>query len=44
MQWKMNFNPNLSKQAQEVNFSRKFQEKNHNLVYFNDNPVQQALS
>ena len=35
IQWKMNFNPDPSKQAQEVIFSRKLQKTNHNQVYFN---------
>ena len=35
----MNFN-----QAQEVEFSRKLQKTNHNLIYFNHNHVQQVLS
>ena len=30
--------------SQEVTFSRKFQKKNHNPVYFNHKPVQQVLS
>ena len=40
----MNFNPDPNKQAQEVVFSRKLQQKNHNPVYSNHNPVQQVLS
>ena len=44
IQWKMNFNPDPNKQAQEVVFSRKLQQKNHNPVYSNHNPVQQVLS
>ena len=32
IQWKMNFNPNPSKQAQEVLFSRKLQKTNHNIL------------
>ena len=38
-QWKMNFNPDPSKQAQEVTFSRKLQKTNHYQVYFNHNSV-----
>ena len=38
----MNFNPDPSKQALEVIFSRKLQKKNHNQVYFNHNSVQQV--
>ena len=35
IQWKINFNPDPSKQAQEVTFSRKLLKTNHNEVYFN---------
>ena len=34
----MNFNPNLSKQAQELLFSRKTSSKPHPSSNFNDNP------
>ena len=44
IQWKMNFKPGPSKQAQEVIFFRNLQKKNHNPVYFTHNPVQQVLS
>ena len=44
IQWKMNFNPDPSKQAQEVIFSRKLQKTNHNQVYFNHNSVKQVPS
>ena len=44
IQWKMNFNPDPSKQAQEVIFSRKLQKTNHNPVYFNHNSFQQVPS
>ena len=44
IQWKMNFNPDPSKQAQEVIFSRKLQKTNHNPVYFNYNSVHQVPS
>ena len=40
----MNFNPDPSKQAQEVIFSRKLQKTNHSQVYFNHNSVQQVPS
>ena len=42
--WKMDFNPDPSKQAQEVIFSRKFQIQNtsHNKFYFKHNSVKQA--
>ena len=43
IQWKMNFNPDPNKQAQEVIFSRKLQNKNCNQVYFNHNSVKQVL-
>ena len=38
----MNFNPDPSKQAQEVIFSRKLQKTNHNQVHFNHNSVKQV--
>ena len=44
IQWKMNFNLDPSKQAQEVVFSRKLQKTNHSPVYFNHNFVQQVPS
>ena len=37
IQWKMSFNPDPSKQAQEVIFSRKRQNPNHDSIYFNHN-------
>ena len=40
----MSFNPNPSKQAQEVIFSRKHQNLNHDSIYFNHNLVQQVPS
>ena len=40
----MSFNPDPSKQAQEVIFSRKRQNPNHDLIYFNHNLVNQAPS
>ena len=39
-QWKMSFNPDLNKQAQEVIFSsRKMTKSSHPQVFFNDIPV-----
>ena len=38
-QWKMNFTPDLFKQAQEVLFSRKIKSQNHPCLHFNNNPV-----
>ena len=38
-QWKMIFNPGVSKQAQEVIFFRKGITTNHATVYFNNDPV-----
>ena len=35
----MSFNPNISKQAQEVIFSRKYVKASHPAVFFNDIPV-----
>ena len=40
--WKINFNPDQSKQAQEVIFSRMLQKTNHNQVYFDHNYVKQV--
>ena len=36
-QWKMRFNPDPKKQAQEVIFSRKINKIDHPLLYFNEN-------
>ena len=44
IQWKMTFNPDPSKQAQEVIFSRKRQNPNHDSIYFNNNLVNQVPS
>ena len=44
LQWKMNFNLDPSKQAQEVIFSKKLQKTNHNQVYFNHNSFKQVPS
>ena len=42
VQWKMNFNPDLSKQAQELLFILfKISSKPYLSLYFNDNPVHQ---
>ena len=38
--WKMIFNPDITKQAQEVIFSRKSKKADHPAVYFNDVPVE----
>ena len=38
------FNPDTTKQAQEVTFSRKLQKTIHNQVYFNHNSVKQVPS
>ena len=40
----MSFNPEPSKQAQEVIFSRKLQKINHPSIYFNNNPIDQVSS
>ena len=42
VQWKMNFNPDPSKQAQELLFSRKASSKPYPSWNFNDNPVHQV--
>ena len=39
---KMSFNPDPSKQAQEVIFSRKYTKQDHPLIYFNNIPVTQT--
>ena len=41
-QWKMSFNPDPLKQAQEVIFPRKMTKTNHPTLIFNDNPVHQV--
>ena len=38
-QWKMNFNPDPTKQAQEVIFSQKLQNTNHPCLIFNHNTI-----
>ena len=40
----MNFNPDRSKQAQEVIFLRKLQKTNHSQVYFHYSSVKQVPS
>ena len=40
----MSFNPDPSKQAQEVIFSRKLQKISHPSIYFNSNPIEQVSS
>ena len=42
-QWKMSFNPDISKQAQEVIFSKKNVNVSHSLLYFNRTPVMCCL-
>ena len=42
--WKMSFNPDVNKQAQEVIFSRKIKINVHPLLVFNNNIVSQANS
>ena len=37
--WKMSFNPDLNKQAQEVIFSRKLTKFYHPKIFFNNAPV-----
>ena len=39
LQWKMSFNPEPSKHAQEVIFTHKLQKSNYPSLYFNDSPV-----
>ena len=38
-QWRMNFNPDPTKQAQKLTFSRKMQMTNHLPLFFNENAV-----
>ena len=38
-QWKMSFNPDVSKQAQEVIFSGKKSTNNHPVIFFNNLPI-----
>ena len=41
-QWKMRFNPDPEKQAQEVIFSRKINKIDHPPLYFNENLVKSS--
>ena len=43
-QWKISFNPDPSKQAQEVIFCRKIQKTCHPSIYFNNKSVKQVPS
>ena len=43
-QWKMSFNPDSSKQAQEVIFSRKLQKSTHPTISFDNNTVTQSVT
>ena len=43
-QWKMSFNPDASKQAQEVIFSRKNNKPHHPTLHFNQSEVKQTDS
>ena len=43
-QWKMIFNPDPSKQVQEVIFSHKIQKSSHPSIYFNNKSVKQVPS
>ena len=40
--WKMTFNPDLNKPAQEVIFSRKMTKSSHPQIFFNNIPVSHA--
>ena len=42
--WKMSFNPETSKQAQEVIFTRKRQKKDYSPLYFNDSFVKETCT
>ena len=43
-QWKISFNPDPSKQAQEVIFPRKLQKLTHLTLSFNNNTVTQSVT
>ena len=43
-QWKMSFNPDITKQAQEIIFSRKKNNTSHPSLYFNNIPIQKKIS
>ena len=40
--WKINFNPDSNKQAQEIIFSRKKTASLHRVVYFDNKPVKSS--
>ena len=42
--WKMSFNPDPSKQAQEILFSNKVMKTNHPNIIFNGNTVQESAN
>ena len=42
-QWKMSFNPDILKQAQEVVFSRKYVKPNHPILHFNQSVVNRTI-
>ena len=42
--WKMSFNPDQSKQVQEVIFIRKVKKVVHSPIFFNNKPVQRVSS
>ena len=44
LRWKMSFNPDISKQVQEVIFSRKLKKAPHHPLMFNSNLVNKAFS
>ena len=41
-QWKMSFNPDPTKQAPELIFSRKVEMTNHPLLFFNENVIRKT--
>ncbi len=43
-QWKMKFNPDITKQATEVIFSQKYKKPNHPPLVFNGIPVAREIS
>ena len=44
VKWKMEFNPDLNKPAQEIIFSRKLEKDEHPEVSYNNNPIKQMSS
>ena len=42
-QWKMVFNPDITKQAVEIQFSKKRTPSQHNELYFNNIPVKKVM-